>query len=343
ADVKAQWIADQSNNQQTFLDIFSFPNDGVGGEEYYATAFGDVFIISMNVSRIWRSWSVSGDSKSKFVEGLSTLEDPQQWGFGEFMFESFDKNSDQYAWLETVMQSEAFKNSKYKVVMAHQGVFGLGDNTVPVLSEPVMQLVETVDGAQSMTEFTFPLSAQTWTDTVEPMLENISEVRYQYPLAEDVWFNDIEPLLRENGVNLVHIGHSHLWNRAQVGNLHYLESSNVGNSYGAYYVDTSGEYTDDVRSGYADFWDDVNSENPRWSITNYPPNGDPQNRVMSFPNVFSPMSMENESYPDLPFVASNTLSVFSILDTGTGTVQSYVFDPSNLDAEVQLFDEFSIQ
>ncbi|MDO6711582.1 fibronectin type III domain-containing protein [Aliiglaciecola sp. 2_MG-2023] len=344
AQIKAQWIADQSHNQNSFLDIFSFPDDGQGGEEYYATVFGDVFIISMNVSRIWRSWSVSGASKSKFVESLSTLEDPSQWGFGEFLFERFDKDSEQYAWLESVMQTDAFKNAKYKVVMAHQGVFGLGDNTVPVLSQPVMQLVETdAQGLETITEFTFPLSTETWTNDVEPMLSNITEVRYQYPLAQDVWLNDIEPLLLENGVDLVHIGHSHLWNRAQVEDLHYLESSNVGNSYGAYYVDSSGVYTNDVRSSYADFWADVNSENPRWAIEDYPPNGDPQGRAMSFPTVFSPMSLENDAYPNLPFVTSNTLSVFSILDTGTGTVQSYVFDPTNLNSEVQLFDEFSIE
>ncbi|MCF2949116.1 fibronectin type III domain-containing protein [Paraglaciecola aquimarina] len=344
ADIKAQWIIDQSHNQISFLDIFSFPDDGPGGEEYYATTFGDVFIISMNVSRIWRSWSVSGANKSKFVESLSTLEDPSKWGFGEFLFERFDKDSDQYAWLESVMETDAFKNSKYKVVMAHQGVFGLGDNTVPVLSQPVMQLVETdSQDVETITEFTFPLTADVWTNTVQPMLTNVSEVRYQYPLNQDVWLNDIEPLLLANDVNLVHIGHSHLWNRAQVENLHYLESSNVGNSYGAYYVDTSGTYTKDVRSSYADFWADVNSENPRWLIEDYPPNGDPQDRVLSFPNIFSPMSAENENYPNLPFVTSNTLSVFSILDTGTGTVQSYVFDPTNLNSTVELFDEFSLE
>ncbi|ROO28248.1 hypothetical protein [Salinisphaera orenii] len=54
------------------------------------------------------------------------------------------------------------------------------------------------------------------------------------------------------------------------------------------------------------------------------------------------MSMLNENYGPLPFVASNELSVFSILDTGTGTVKSYVFDPSDLDGEVALFDEFSL-
>lgn len=64
--------------------------------------------------------------------------------------------------------------------------------------------------------------------------------------------------------------------------------------------------------------------------------------VTGFHNISNPMSMLNENYGPLPFVASNELSVFSILDTGTGTVKSYVFDPSDLDGEVALFDEFSL-
>ena len=342
--VKAQWIADHSHNQMSFLDIFSFPNDGPRGEEYFAVSFGDVFLISMNVSRIWRSWSVTPNNKTKFVENAENYTDPTQWGFGEFLFERFDAESEQYTWLTDVMQTEAFQNAKYKVVMAHQGVFGLGDNTVPVLAQPVLQVVQdNGSGGKSVAEYTFPIEPATWTDTIAPSLESATEIRYQYPLTGDVWLNDIEPLLLENGVGLVHIGHSHLWNRAQVEDLHYLESSNVGNSYGAYYDDTTGTYTANRRPATADFWEDVYSANPRWSEKNYPPNGDPQGRVMSFPTQFSPMSMENDSYPNLPFVASNVLSVFSVLDTSTGTVKSYVFDPSDLDSEVTLFDEFSIE
>lgn len=339
--IKAQWIADNSHNQQSFLDIFSFPDDGPSGEDYYAASFGDVFIISMNVSRIWRSWSVSGTSKTKFVESIDTLDSPSEWGFGEFLFERFDAQSDQYAWLQGVMETDAFKEAKYKVVMAHQGVFGLGDNTVPVLAQPVMQVVTTDENQnETITEYTFPIAPETWTSEVAPLLGTAEEIRYQYPLAQDVWLNDIEPLLIENDVDLVHIGHSHLWNRAEVEGLNYLESSNVGNSYGAYYIDSTGSYTADVRASYSDFWEDVNSAAPRWDIENYPPNGDPQDRVMSFPTLFSPMSMENESYPNLPFVTSNNLSVFSVLDTQSGSVKSYVFDPSDLNSEVILFDEF---
>ncbi|WP_323750520.1 fibronectin type III domain-containing protein [Marinobacter sp.] len=342
-EVKASWIADQSHNQQSFLDIFSFPDDGPGNEEYYTASFGDVFLISMNVSRIWRSWSVNGENRSKFVEPLGDLENPQAWGFGEFMFERFDKNSEQFQWLSEVVQSDAFQQARYKVVMAHQGVFGLGDNTVPVLADPIMQLVEPDgEGGENIVELPFPISPEDWQNEVIPRLPSISEIRYQYPLTNDIWFNDIEPFLVENGVDLVAIGHSHVWNRSKVGDMHYLESSNVGNSYGAYYVDHTGAYQKDVRASYADFWADVNSDEPRWNIENYPPNGDPQDRDMAFPSVFSPMSLESEAYPELPFLATNNLSSFSILDTGTGTVKSYVFDPADREGEVRLFDEFSI-
>ncbi|MBS61527.1 metallophosphoesterase [Salinisphaera sp.] len=344
AAIKAHWIADQSHNQQSYRELFTFPDDSPGGEDFYAIAFGDVFLISMNVSRIWRGWNVGDDQSGKFKEAVSNLDKPDAWGFGEFLFERFDKESEQYAWLEGVLESDAFKQARYKVVMAHQGVFGLGDNTLPVLAQPLMQLVETINGTESITELTFPLSDAQWTNQVQPLLasDTLTEIRYQYPLEQDIWRRDIEPLLVENGVDLVHIGHSHLWNRAQVGGMHYLETSNVGNSYGAYYEDPNGVYTNDVRASYANFWDDVNGPNPRWRIEDYPPSGDPQGREMITPNIASPMSRVNENYGPLPFVASNELSVFSILDTGTGTVKSYVFDPSNLDGEVELFDEFSL-
>lgn len=342
-DIKAQWIEDNSHNQQTYLEIFSFPEDGPRGKEYYAIAFGDVFLISMNVSRIWRSWNVCGQHRSKFVEGLSELQNPEAWGFGEFLFERFDAQSQQYQWLESVLQSEAFKQAKYKVVLAHQGVFGLGDNVVPVLTNPLMQLVETDHNKnQTLTELSFPISTQDWQNIVLPKLTSISEIRYQYPLESDIWRKDIEPLLLKHGVNLVQIGHSHLWNRTQIGKLHYLETSNVGNTLGAYYNDPTGAYQQNNRNSKANFWIELNSENSRWDPANYAANGDPHGRQMISPSIFSPMGLLDKTLSALPFVSSNQLTTFSILDTGSGTIKSYVFDTADPDSEVRLFDEFPI-
>jgi hypothetical protein len=175
-----------------------------------------------------------------------------------------------------------------------------------------------------------------------PKLPNIREIRYQYLLKDDIWLRDIEPLLLKHQVDLVQIGHSHLWNRTKVGNMHYLETSNVGNTLGAYYNDPTDTYQQNNRNSKANFWIELNSENSRWDPANYAANGDPHGRQMIQPSLFSPMSLIDKTLPALPFVSSNQLTTFSILDTGTGTVKSYVFDTADPASEVQLFDEFSI-
>ena len=43
-----------------------------------------------------------------------------------------------------------------------------------------------------------------------------------------------------------------------------------------------------------------------------------------------------------PYVASNDITVFSILDTGAGTVQSYFFSPDQPKSKPTLFDEFKL-
>jgi hypothetical protein len=49
-----------------------------------------------------------------------------------------------------------------------------------------------------------------------------------------------------------------------------------------------------------------------------------------------------EDNQPLPYVASNDITVFSILDTGTGTVSSYRFDTLKPESEVMKFDEFKL-
>ena len=65
------------------------------------------------------------------------------------------------------------------------------------------------------------------------------------------------------------------------------------------------------------------------------------------PSLLNPMrTLDRRSVPwaeqDLPFVASNNLTTFSILDTGTGTIASYAFDTRSPASAVVKFDEFSI-
>jgi hypothetical protein len=44
----------------------------------------------------------------------------------------------------------------------------------------------------------------------------------------------------------------------------------------------------------------------------------------------------------LPYIASNDITAFSILDTGTGTVSSYRFDTRSSKSDVIKFDEFRL-
>jgi hypothetical protein len=59
--------------------------------------------------------------------------------------------------------------------------------------------------------------------------------RWEYPAEGDQLLRDVEPLLSAAGVHLVLSGHSHLWNRFRnAAGVHFLETSNVGNTYGAF-------------------------------------------------------------------------------------------------------------
>lgn len=130
------------------------------------------------------------------------------------------------------------------------------------------------------------------------------------------------PLLEIAGVQFVFYGHSHLWNRFVSSNgIHFLESSNVGNSYGAHV-----------------------GENKRPILTvnlalNYAIVGDPNGLEPVIPTI---ALLLDENGRSLPYIASNDITVFSILDTSNGTISSYRFDTRKPDSEVVKFDEFTI-
>jgi hypothetical protein len=103
--------------------------------------------------------------------------------------------------------------------------------------------------------------------------------------------------------------------------MHFLETSNVGNSYGAHW-----------------------GNNPRplpsfVDVENDRPLGNPNGLEPIIPTVV-PL-LEQDGQP-LPFIASNEITVFSVLETATGTVKSYYFNTRQGDAPVILFDQFSL-
>ncbi len=343
--VREQWIQDNSYEYSNYLAMWNHPDEGPQGEAYYAYQIGDVFLISMNVSRMWRTWEVKPESRGKFSERRDELSNPDAWGFGDMWFETFNEGSEQYEWLREVLASEAFQNARYRMVMAHQSPFGVGDNVIPVMADPVATIFYTdAAGITQTLQATLPFTPEQWQETVMPLLGSITEIRYEYPLENDVWRNDIEPLLVESGVDLVLTGHSHLWNRAQVGAMHYLETSNVGNTFGGYYADDGGIVSE--RADYVEtFWAELESPTSRWNPINYPRTGDGHGRAPIFPTEFNPMAELEplaENNRPLPYLSSNNLTAFSILETGTGVVSSYVFDTRNPASEVRLFDQFTL-
>jgi hypothetical protein len=350
--LRERWIEDNSYEWTTYREMWSLP-EGPEGKAYYAQRFGDVFIISLDANRIWRVWNAG--QRGKFTENFvaaanRTSDNPDDWGFGDFTFRPFGPGSRQFRWLQEVLASEACRTARYRMVISHQTMAGLGDNAVPVLAEQVVT-VELTDG-----RLIGPFPASQWPQRWAAVDQaaragQVRFVRYEYPLADDIWRRDIEPLLQSANVQLVHTGHSHLWNRCRVGNLNYIETANVGNSFGAMFFDTAQPGANPsrgprgVQPGNA-AWraQTVAATPPRTSLTwnpaDYPGSGEPHGRAMQMPSIFNPMRELAGAPADLPFVASNVLTAFSVFESRTGTVSSYVYDTRDVAAPTRKFDEF---
>lgn len=343
--IREQWIRDNSNDFETYRELFTLPDDAPEGESYYSKKFGDVFLIAMNVSRIWRTWNI--DTKGKFSEAPYDLNRPEEWGFGEHLFTPFAEGTPQHRWLEKTLESKAYKSSKYRIVMFHQSAHGLGDNVVPVLTDPLLHIdYVNGEGVEETRRVLMPQGykarKQVWAEQIQPLIGSITAVRYEYPINQDYFRRDVEPLLQAAGVQLVLHGHSHIWNRAKAGDLHYLETSNVGNCFGAYWTGPDGTVWNEARraSGYASFWNQV--EAGKYDAANYPVTGDPQGREPIMPTLANPMVEFGQTTEEVPFVCSNNISVFTILDTEMGAVRSFAFDATDTDSEVIEFDRFDL-
>ncbi|MGK7884317.1 MAG: metallophosphoesterase [Crocosphaera sp.] len=296
-DIESNWIKNNSFNTDTYEEIFSLPQTESNNSHYYAVTFGDIRLVVLQVTNIWRSPNLRNSVEGRYQESERELNNPENWGYGQHIFESIEKGSEQYQWLEKELKSEAFKEAKYKIVMFHHPVHTLGGNIVPPYTNPIPNTNYDSNG-------------------------NITEIRYQYPKENDYIIRDLIPLLETAKVNLVFYGHSHLWNRFLSENgINFLESSNVGNSYGAHLGDNKRQIP------------------PDYSPSNYVEIGDPNGLQAIIPNL-SPLTDENNN--PLPYIASNNITVFSILDTEKGTVSSYYFDTRQPNSNVIKFDEFTI-
>ncbi|WP_088890719.1 fibronectin type III domain-containing protein [Leptolyngbya ohadii] len=294
--VQQTWIKNHSFNSDSYEEIFTLPNISPGGEKYYAVTLGDVRLISLEAGNIWRVPSLEPTARGRYRERDGDLPDTNKWGYGQHIFEPIAAGSPQYIWLQEELNRPEFQQAKYKIVMFHHPPHSLGDNIVPPYTNPVQIIDRLPDG-------------------------QIKSVRYEYPIDRDYLLRDVVPLLEQAGVQLVLYGHSHLWNRFDSpGGMHFLETSNVGNTYGAFL----GEKRRPIPIGFQ---------------SNYVPVGDPGGLAAIVPSI---SALLDESGQPQPFIASNEITVFSILDTGTGTVSSYRFDTRQPNGEVVRFDEFQI-
>ncbi|MGB3496182.1 MAG: fibronectin type III domain-containing protein [Elainellaceae cyanobacterium] len=299
-NVQDIWVENHSFNSDSYEEIFSLPKNPSGNSRYYAVTFGDIRLVSLYVTQIWRVPSLDPWAKGRYRERDEDLNQPENWGFGQHIFESVTPGSAQYQWLQTELNSPEFTQANYRIVMLHHPPHSLGDNIVPAFTNPVQFIDTFSDGSIND--------------------GSIKAVRYEYPQNTDALIRDVMPMLEAADTHLVLYGHSHLWNRfTSPTGTHYLETSNVGNSYGA--------YLDDRRAIPIGYQED------------YTATGDPNGLEPVMPSLAPIVDQEGRS---LPYLASNDITAFSILDTETGVISSYRFDTRTPDKPVVKFDEFSI-
>jgi len=188
--LRERWIEDNSYEWTTYREMWSLP-EGPEGRAYYAQRFGDVFIISIDANRVWRGWTANqrGKFTERFIDAQRRVTtNTDEWGFGDINFRPFGRGSRQYAWLQEVLQSEACRTARLRIVMSHQTMAGLGDNAVPVQAE-IRSTIELIDGSTIG-----PFPASEWPlrwPTLRPLV-NAGQVRYvkhDYPKVTEctIW------------------------------------------------------------------------------------------------------------------------------------------------------------
>ncbi|MGK7918847.1 MAG: metallophosphoesterase [Trichodesmium sp.] len=291
------WLKNNSFNTDTYQEIFTLPQNSSEEKNYYAVTFGDVRLVVLYITNIWRVPHLKDNARGKYRERKKDFDNPTEWGYGQHIFEPIIKGSEQYNWLEKELANQEFKQAKYKIVMFHHPPHSLGENVVPAYTNPIQYIDRDENG-------------------------KITMIRYEYPQQNDYIIRDVLPLLENAGVQLVFYGHSHLWNRfVSPSGMHFLETSNVGNSYGAYVGETKRNVPLNYQEKYAEV-------------------GNPNGLEPIIPSI-APLLDENGK--PQPYIASNNITAFSIFETETGTVSSYYFDTRKPNSEVVKFDEFQLR
>jgi len=99
-----------------------------------------------------------------------------------------------------------------------------------------------------------------------------------------------------------------------------------------------------VGNTYGAHWEDQQRNVPEEYQEQYVLTGDPNGLKPIVPTIapLTDPSQDSQSQP-LPYLTSNDITAFSILDTGTQTVSSYYFDTRQPNSQVVKFDEFLLK
>ena len=332
------YIRARSFDHVTYYEMWNLPendDEGEDPENYYSIRYGNVDVISMNVSRVWRNWNngFTGTGRGKFAEPADTINDLDTWGFGDMFFGDYSPGSPQRTWLTGELASDDFAGAAYRVVLTHQTMFGHGDNAVPVMAPPEARVTFLDGRPEVLTTFSPEPDPDLWAEIVDAAEQGqIESVNYRYRRDQDQWM-EVETELASAGVNLVHVGHSHVWCRSYADDetsghrMHYLETSNVGNTFGP-----TVEFRNRV-TWATQFYPDEDLPDTRdpefWDPADYARIGDPQGRPDVVPSRVPEVDFMRDvegSMVELPFISSNRVTVFSILDSADGTVRSYAHD-----------------
>ncbi|PFG20183.1 metallophosphoesterase [Serinibacter salmoneus] len=301
ADPAAQreaWLRDRSFSTTTYEELFTLPSTSPGAGRYYAVTVGEVRLVVLYATRIWRSAVADPDpadrvAASRFQEAADALDEPTRQGQGDFLFDAPIAGSAQHAWLRQELASEAFRAAGVRMVMLHEGPYGIGTNVMPPFTPPVRIEEREQDGA-------------------------LVGIRYEYP--GNVLLRDLVPLLEEAEVDLVFSGHSHLFTRfTSPGGVHYVETSNTGNTHGAFHA-TSGREREVPPAP--------------WRSADHLASGSPGGMEPAWPTA--PLE-------GVPYVASNDHVVFTLLDTGAREVVSYVADVRDPGTTPRELDRFALR
>lgn len=282
-------VENDSWSIRTYQQVFGLESASDG---WYSTRVGNVWLISLFATRAWRPVESTLDpnarlSNSRYHDAAGTQNRPLERGYGSFPFVEIGKGSRQYEWLVEQLAAPERQACRWTVVMLHEGPFGTGDNVMPPWSEPEHTVEHDGDG-------------------------NRVGTRYQYHQQRNPLLTDLVPLFDEAGVNLVLSGHSHVWNRFRTdAGVNYLETSNVGNTYGSTEVAL-------VRA----------LPTAPWLHDDYLAAGSPAG-----------MAPVPSTHGDITAIADDHSSVFSYLDTRTGLVRTWHASPS---CGTTVLDEFSL-